>query len=352
MAVLKIANINAEWMVHFFRPNTNKIYVGKSRSTGIGSKPKDVTQVCERLAGVIHDLDADIIGIEEGPPKKAQMQAFVKQFLNNQYNVFSMPDGRQSNHALIRKGFSGLTIKQMPGTHPIYRHLRKKLEYFKWGDVKKEKLQLNKFTRKPVVLRVSKGNKSVEIFVFHTKSKISKLKTKKQYTRRDRTLMIDALRSRQKLSAEMDAIRRYVSHAILSKRTNGVIVIGDLNDGPHRDVFEKQFLIHNIIDELRGGFEREMALMHHTFRQEFLEGKEAFTADFNDPTQDGKRVKVMLDHILVTTSIKEGKGTPIKLIKNSGIIEHQAYENHLKNTGRKREERACDHRPVSARFKF
>ena len=352
MAVLKIANLNAEWMVNFFKPNTDEFWPKESKTPGLGSKPKDVQQVCTRLAGVIKDLDADIIGIEEGPPEKKQMEAFVNKFLGGKYKVCSMPDGRQSNHALVRKGISGLTVKQMPGTHPIYSHLGKKVEYFKWGDLKKEKLQLNKFTRKPVVLRISKNNKSVEIFIFHTKSKISKLKTKKQYTQRDREAMIDALRSRQKLSAEMAAVRRYISHAILSKRTNGVIVIGDLNDGPHRDVFERHFLIHNIIDELRGGFEREMALMHHALRQEFLEGTQAFTAEFKDPTQDGKRVKVMLDHILVTSSVQSGKKSPIKLIKNSGEIEHDAYENHLKNTGRKRDERPSDHRPVSARFKF
>ena len=59
MAILKIANLNTEWMVHFFRPNSNKFWAGASRSTGIGSKPKDVPQVCSRLAGVIEDLDAD-----------------------------------------------------------------------------------------------------------------------------------------------------------------------------------------------------------------------------------------------------------------------------------------------------
>jgi hypothetical protein len=349
MGVLKIANLNAEWMVNFFKPGSDEIWIGPSKTPGLGSKPKDVRLTCQRLAGVIKDVDAEIVGIEEGPPKKSQMEAYVKTFLNDAYKVFSMPDGRQSNHALVRKGIQGVKIEQMPATHSLYKHISNKITYYTWGELKKARIE--KFTRKPVVLRISKNAKSVEVFVFHTKSKISKLKNKKEFTARDREAMIDALRSRQKLSAEMAAVRRYLSHAILSKRTDGVILIGDLNDGPHRDIFEEQFLIHSIVDELRGGFDREAALMHHAMKQEFLEGEKAFTADFNDPTQGGKRVKVMLDHIMVTTSIKAGNA-PIRLITNSGIIEHDAHERHIKNTGRKRDERPSDHRPVSARFRF
>ena len=349
MAVLKIANLNAEWMVNFFDQKNKKFWQGKSKSKGFGRKPNNVQVVAEKLAGVIKELEAEIIGIEEGPPTQQLMELFVKEYLDNDYDVYSMPHGRQSIHALVRKDLVGLKVEQMKGTHPIYRHIARGLEYYTWGEVKKSRI--DKFTRKPVVLKVSKGDQSVEIFVYHTKSKIAKLKTKKQYTSKDREAMIDALRSRQKLSAEMWSIRRYLSHAILSQRTDGIILLGDLNDGPHRDVFEKHFLIHNIVDELRGGFHREKALMHHAFRDEFLEGKQAYTAQFRDPTQDGKRVKVMLDHILVTSSVKD-KGAPLKLIKNSGVIEHEAYEKFLTNSGLKGDERPCDHRPVSARFKY
>ena len=105
--------------------------------------------------------------------------------------------------------------------------------------------------------------------------------------------------------SRMAAVRRYLTHAILSKRADGAILLGDLNDGPHRDVFEEKFLIHNIVDELRGAFHREAALMHHALPQKALTGKSAFTAQFSDPTQGGKQVKVLLDHIMISTSIRD-----------------------------------------------
>ncbi len=295
MSNLKIGNFNVEWMVHFFKPKMAEFWIGESKSTGLGSKPKNVQAVAARLAGVIKEIDADIFGIEEGPPLKEQMALFVHDFLDDAYDVFSMPDGPQSCHALVRKNLP-FTIRQLPETHRIYEHLAKKLEYYTWGELKKARFE--KFTRKPVVLQMEKGEQIVELMVFHTKSAISKLKHKDQYTARDKEAMIDALRSRQKLSAEMAAVRRYLSHAILSERAVGCIVVGDLNDGPHRDVFEEVFLIHSIVDELRGGFNRESALMHHTMPKDILDGKDGFTVEFPDPTQDNKIVKVMLDHIL------------------------------------------------------
>jgi hypothetical protein len=189
--------------------------------------------------------------------------------------------------------------------------------------------------------------------LFHTKSQISSLKRKEQFTQRDKEAIVDALRSRQKLSAEMAAVRRYLSHAILSQRTTGCILMGDLNDGPHRDVFEEHFLIHNIIDELRGGFHREAALMHHALPQPYLEPEAelAYSAEFSDPTRDGKTVRTLIDHILVTTGVFDGTAK-LKLARDDGKVDHPAYEKHVVNQGKTRDDRPSDHRPVVAVFRF
>jgi hypothetical protein len=348
MATLKIASFNVEWMINLFKPQKAEFWEKKSNSGGLGRKPKDVPLVCSRIAGVINDMKADIIGIVEGPPLKTQLELFVKQYLNNDYIVFSMPDGSQSNHALVRKNLP-LQVSQIPETHAIYKHLSRKLEYYTWGEIKKARLE--KFTRKPVVLQVKKNNACVEIMVFHTKSKIAKLKRAKQFTSRDKEAIVDALRSRQKLSAEMAAVRRYLTHSIFSRRSVGIILMGDLNDGPFRDVFEEQFLIHNIVDELRGGFHREIALMHHALPQSLLNSKDAFTAKFNDPTRGDKVVEEMIDHILVSDFLLNSK-SPLKLVSGKGKIEHKIYEKYLNGTGKNADDRPSDHRPISAIFKY
>lgn len=348
MAELKIAAFNCEWMTNLFVGTKAQFYQGPSLKGGLGAKPKDCQRVAQRLAGVVTDLRAHIIGIIEGPPRKAQMELFVHDYLGGSYDVFSMEDGSQSIHALVKKGMA-LAVEQIPEDDDIYRHLEHKLSYYRWDEVAQETLE--KFTRRPVVLRLTLGRKKYELMIFHTKSKISSLKRKDQYTRRDKPAIVDALRSRQKLSAEMAALRRYLTHAILSRRVDGCIVMGDLNDGPHRDVFEEKFLIHNIVDELRGGFDREKALMHHALPAGFLDGPEAYTAEFGDPTQDDKEVRVLLDHILVSTGIYERRAA-LKLVKTRGRIEHAAYAGHTDNNGKTRDDRPSDHRPVSAVFEY
>jgi hypothetical protein len=103
---------------------------------------------------------------------------------------------------------------------------------------------------------------------------------------------------------------------------------------------------------LTGGTGRdngEPALMHHALPFKELDNEEGrgFTAEFNEPTEKDKLVKVLLDHILVATLILDGDA-PLHLVKNSGRIEHEAYKAEL--AGREAHERPSDHRPVSARF--
>ena len=339
---------NVEWMTNLFLTQKAKFYQSKSLARGLGRKPKDVPLVCKKIAGVISDVDADIIGIQEGPPRKRQMQKFVKDYLNDAYTVYSMEHGAQSVHALVKKNLN-LEIKQLKETHKIYKHLSKKLEYYTWDEVKKKRLE--NFTRKPVVLEVTAGGERIEIMIFHTKSKISALKKAKDWDERYREKIISAIRSRQKLSAEMALIRRYLSHAILSKRVQGCILMGDLNDGPNRDVFESQFLIHNIVDELRGGFHREEALMHHCLTQTQLASKHAYTSDFNDPTQSGKKINVLIDHILLSDNLVNGKSN-FQLVKDKSKIEHSIYNKYVDNSGIKSHERPSDHIPLTATLKI
>lgn len=348
MTKMKVASFNGEWMTKLFVGTKAKFYQGASKKGGPGAKPKNVQLVSKRIAKVIKSLKADVVGIVEGPPRKEQMELFVNECLSGKYTVFSAQSGSQSNHILVHQKCP-VQMSQVPETDDIYKHLTRKVEYYHWDEVAKATLE--NFTRKPVVLRFKIGTKRYELMLFHTKSKISKLKRKEQYTQRDKTAIVSALRSRQKLSAEMAAVRRYLTHAILSKRVDGCILMGDLNDGPHRDIFEEHFLIHNIVDELRGGFHREPALMHHALPLKFLNGKLAYTAKFRDPTRGGKFSKVLLDHIMITTSVFKGE-VNLQLDRTKGKIEHTIYENQLDNNGKTRDDRPSDHRPVSAVFQF
>jgi hypothetical protein len=138
-------------------------------------------------------------------------------------------------------------------------------------------------------------------------------------------------------------LRRYVTHGILSRRTCGMMLLGDFNDGPKRDVFEEHFLIHNIIDEFRASFRREAALLHHALPRQQLVGAKASTARFRDPTQD---TRVMLDHILVTTGISTGDAG-MRVLAADGRIEHEIFDRQVQGRANGRQQRPSDHRPVS-----
>jgi hypothetical protein len=95
MSELKIATFNAERMISIFgglwtkwqSPNIPQSFPGKKLG-GVTLEPiADVPALCERIAGVIREVGAQIISIEETPPLEEQMQVFVKRFLNDDYIV-------------------------------------------------------------------------------------------------------------------------------------------------------------------------------------------------------------------------------------------------------------------------
>jgi hypothetical protein len=102
MGRLRIATYNVEWMNNLFVKGTAAFRDKPGKA--MGRNPKDPVEVARRLAAVIEDVAADIIGIQEGPAHIEQMKHFVKKCLGNAYTVFGMESGSQSIYALVRKG--------------------------------------------------------------------------------------------------------------------------------------------------------------------------------------------------------------------------------------------------------
>ena len=346
---IKIATFNVEWMVNLFKNGKAELSTKQNKKApGLGAKPKDPQGVANRIAAVIRDVDADVLGICEGPPLKAQMQTFVKQKLGNDYRVFSMEDGAQSVHILVHKRLNdGITIKQLPDTDVVYERLQKVRNYYKFGNV--QEAQKGRFTRMPVVLQLERKGKVTEIMALHTKSKISDLKKAVQWEKKSRNEVISAINSRQKLSLEMNVVRKYIANRLYSQKADSVIVMGDLNDGISRDVVDDTYLLHSIVHELRGAFHHEIALMRHVLTPDQLQKKkESWTVEFNDPARGGKLTKVLLDHMIF--SPKCWKGGRICFHQNSGKVEHAAFDKHVVNKGKTRDDRPSDHKPLSGKF--
>jgi hypothetical protein len=348
---IKIATFNVEWMVNLFKNGRPELLTKPSKRTpGLGAKPKDPRGVASRIASVIEDLDADIVGICEGPPLKAQMQTFVKEKLNDDYTVYSMPDGAQSVHTLVHKRLRrGIAVNQLPASDPVFQRLRAKKEYYRFGNVADP--HKARFTRLPVVLRVERKGKVTEIMTLHTKSKISDLKKAIDWEKKTSDKVISAINSRQKLSIEMNVIRKYIAHRLYAQTADSVIVMGDLNDGIARDVVDDTYLLHSIVHELRGAFHHETALMRHVLTPQQLQKRSyAWTVEFRDAANKGKKTRVLLDHMLYSPRCHEGGN--ICFVPDSGCIERELYNEHVSGRGASRDDRPSDHIPLTAKFEL
>lgn len=346
---IKIATFNVEWMVNLFRPNKPSLLTKQNKNTaGLGAKPKNPQGVANRIAAVIKDVDPDVLGICEGPPLKVQMERFVEEKLDNAYSVYSMEDGSQSVHALVHKRLkSGVKIAQLSRKDKVYERLRTVRTFYKFGNVRDA--EEGRFTRLPVILRLERHGRTTEVMVVHTKSKISDLKKASQWEKKDKNALISAIRSRQKLSVEMNVIRKYIAHRLYSKQAEGIIVMGDMNDGVTRDIVDETYLLHSIVHELRGAFHHELALMRHVLDGSQLQRKKyAWTVEFRDPANGGRNTRVLLDHMIFSPACHNGG--KVCFIKHSGRIEHAAFDKQVANKGKSRDDRPSDHKPLSGRF--
>lgn len=359
MAKIKIASFNIEWMVSLFGGHWNTwdgsipdSFPGKNLGAIRLEPIADVPALCERIAGVINDVDAQIIGIQEGPPLKAQMQYFVDQFLDSKYEVHSSNANWQTVHALVRKTVASKTTSWTHDGEEVSL-LRSTIPFYPWGTFGVNDQKKHKYDRVPLVLTFAPtANKRMRIAVVHTKSKFSKLKTPEQWFNRDPEAVTDALLARQKLSAEIFRLREFLI-ADLSTETaapNAAVVIGDFNDGAYAELIEREFLIHNIVDELVGSFLSPDTYFRHAMTPKVI--SESTTVSFPDPLEGGQIVQELIDHIVVSPSIWRD-ADPFKLVAGSCKVETQAYDAHDDTeTVRARGLRPSDHRPVSAVFEY
>jgi hypothetical protein len=191
--------------------------------------------------------------------------------------------------------------------------------------------------------------------VMHTKSKYSKLKTPQQWLDREREAILDALTARAKLSAEIFRVREFLDKQFEqlppAAPPLSIVVMGDLNDGPYAELIEREFLIHNIVDELVGSLLMPDSHFRHAMTPQTL--RTAATSRFPDPLEGGQIVEELIDHMVVSPAIWQGAGD-FGLKPDSCQVETQIYENHFDDTGPERQRglRPSDHKPVSAVLEY
>lgn len=347
---LKLATFNIEWMVSVFNGQWKNwtpdigipaTFPGKNLGLITLERIANVPELCQRIAGTILELDAHIVGIQEGPPLKTQMEFFVSEYLNNDYQVFTSNSRWQTIHALVHTSVAEKVAAKDPNADEI-KALWKDIGFYPWGEIEEEFRRAHSFHRRPLMLTYEKdANSKLEILVCHTKSKHSSLDLE-GWLERDPEAMADGLLARQKLSAEIFCMRRYMDSRIREDNQN-LIIMGDLNDGPLASELEEEFLIHNILDELVGSIMRPDLIMTHILTPDQILA--SWTAEFRNPLKGNELTQELIDHILVSRAVKDGTGG-FRFVGDSGKVDFAAYDNHT--DGLDRDKRPSDHRPISA----
>ncbi len=352
---LKIASFNVEWMVSLFNgrwtdwsPDLVGIpptFLGRTLGPIELEPVQDVHRLCERIAGTIKAVDAQIIGIQEGPPLNSQMATFVEQFLDDAYTVFTSNSRWQTIHALVHNDIADDVTARDPNSEEV-KTLWKDIGFYPWGEIAEEARRAHSLYRRPLMLTYAPCvDTEVEILVMHTKSKFSSLDLE-GWLEREPAAMADALLARQKLSAEVRRIRQYIEGRVGGDEVP-LILMGDLNDGPLAEEFEEEFMIHNILDELVGSILHPKLIMTHALTPEQIADGETWTAKFRDPLRGNVLTQELIDHILISPALTSGEGK-ITLKAGSGRVEHDAFD--ANDDGLGRDERPSDHRPISACF--
>jgi len=315
---------------------------------GMGRFPSDPKKVAERIAGVMKGIDAHIIGVQEGPATLSQIQFFCDEFLDGRYKASGIESGSQSIYTLVRDDCPVMATPY-DSSSVYYRRLGKPVLFQPWGEVNRAKKY--KMARFPALLRLTRADKKdpVHVVVAHTKSQFTRGFTKAKFEAREPKAMREAILSRQKLSADVAALRRHITNVILERQNaSGAIVLGDLNDGFTRSVFETEFLLQSLVDELRGSFRRQSALLDHVLDEAQLRTKDAFTVEFRSPEKKGV-TRELIDHILVTPALRT-PGFWLRVKQGDARIAHDIAKAHTTGTGAKADDRPSDHVPVVADF--
>lgn len=297
MPQYRIMVYNIEWMNKMFAQGT--------------IKPSQVERA-QSIASVIQQINPDVLGICEAANDPGEHQHFISQYLPGSGYQLALGASRGAQNLVFyyRDPFRVVSIDQGVAYHQP------------WSDDVDGDGILERFNweRRPleIVFRIGAGGPRLRAILVHTKSKgiFSVVDF--------HTFQKVALANRKKLIAQASRLRGRLDDLLGAQNPLPTTVLGDMNDGPGMDPFERM-LGKSFVEQVMGSIYRREWI----FRNVLLKRNETpqdrpglWTANFPDPIVShpyGWKHRVWIDHILVSPHMSEGSN-PVRYVTDSGGI--------------------------------
>ena len=160
------------------------------------------------------------------------------------------------------------------------------------------------FTRLPLVVDVDPIDSApIRMVVLHTKSKFVRFgESKWNDPSRRQEFVVQALEARRRISAEGFRLRTYLDDLVAADPAARIIVTGDWNDGPGRDLIERSYLTHNVADIVLGSTFTPDLIFYHPLLTH-VPAPALFTARFDDFVDEIEDRPLLLDHFAISPAL-------------------------------------------------
>lgn len=309
----------------------------------------------KRLASIVREvqmINPDVLCLIEGPQGEAKVDAFTESLLPD-YRAVKASDGQY--------GITGdqwiwfLVKKSLP--YPTELLPVQTWQEFSGGPSWKvnfwgvQQSSAHRHYRQPQVMRMFVANQTVEFVGVHFKSKfVNHGESLWKNPDKRPEYISKALEARVKMATEATNVRAYIDKKFEQLEKPAIFVMGDFNDGPGKELFERRYLFFDLISNVEGGiFSANRSLNHALFDYPDSLRWSVMFKDFTDQetTQDPapQTKRILLDHILFTQALVNQNLPTLTVPPHAGLIEHEVHD--FVNASLNSRQKTSDHRPVS-----
>lgn len=372
----KITSWNVEWLINSFGVVSERFPPSSRSMAGRRPSMADARSKLAALRQQVLEMDPDVLFVCEGLPGAAMMKEFAAKYLPEYQLIIhaDAPDdaydteGLQWMWFLVKRELAASTTPQLLdlGIWKTYTqdasfngHKNGRWTFSapllekKTMTVGPNQRQTHSHYRHPQVLVLTYQGRRVELIGCHFKSKHIGMsvprrapgETDVQYFSRPEVVwyMANAHVARAKLTTEATDVRYYIDKRFEQEELPIIFVVGDLNDGPGKELIEREYLLHDLIGVLQGDVFFARKFLNHALFD--YPQNLRWTSEFRDELDPARSPTILLDHIAFTEALSRRGLGPLIVLPKSGLVEHEIHDRI--NAVLPAPAKTSDHAPVS-----